>query len=71
MATRASSNMTRRKVREWGTQGNGPGEFDLPHGIVVRSDDNVYVADRENGRIEWLTPEGKYLGEWGMYPTPA
>lgn len=53
-----------QKVREWGKRGTGPGEFQLPHGIAIGTDGNVYVADRENGRVQWFTPEGKYLGEW-------
>lgn len=53
-----------QKVREWGKRGIGPGEFQLPHGIAIGTDGNVYVADRENGRVQWFTPEGKYLGEW-------
>jgi DNA-binding beta-propeller fold protein YncE len=52
------------KVREWGRPGTGPGEFHLPHGIAIGTDGNVYIADRENGRVQWFTPEGKYLGEW-------
>ena len=27
----------------------------------------VYVADRENGRIQRFDREGKYLGEWSQY----
>ena len=29
----------------------------------------IYVADRENGRIERFTLEGKYLGEWNIGKT--
>ena len=51
-----------RKVREWGSAGAGPGEFHLPHSIVA--DENIlYVADRENGRIEKFDLDGKFLGE--------
>jgi streptogramin lyase len=52
-----------KKVREWGTAGTGPGQFHLPHSIVVDENNILYIADRENGRIEKFTLEGKYLGE--------
>ena len=51
-------------VREWGEPGKGPGQFRLPHGIAIGADGNVYVADRENGRVQRFTPDGRYLGEW-------
>lgn len=53
-----------KKVREWGSAGNGPGEFHLPHSIVVDEHGIVYVADRENGRIEKFDLDGKFLGEF-------
>jgi DNA-binding beta-propeller fold protein YncE len=55
-----------RLVREWGRPGTGPGEFQLPHSIVV-GEGVVYVADRENGRVQLFDLEGKYLREWPKY----
>lgn len=52
------------KVREWGKRGTGPGEFNTVHGIAINSQGNIYVADRENGRLQWFDPQGKFLGEW-------
>jgi DNA-binding beta-propeller fold protein YncE len=52
-----------KKVREWGHAGTGQGEFQLPHGIQVSREGIVYVADRENGRIEKFDLKGKFLGE--------
>jgi sugar lactone lactonase YvrE len=51
------------KVKEWGTAGVGPGEFHLPHSIAMGKD-MMYVADRENGRIEKFDLDGKYLGKF-------
>jgi outer membrane protein assembly factor BamB len=53
-----------RKIREWGRAGTGPGELNLPHSIATSPEGEVYVADRENGRVQWFTPDGGYLGEW-------
>ena len=50
--------------RSWGTPGQGPGEFFLPHGISVHADGRVFVCDRENDRIQIFSPDGEYLSEW-------
>lgn len=42
-----------------GRGGSGPGEFKSPW-ILRLVEDNLYVADTENGRIQILTKEGKY-----------
>lgn len=49
---------------EWGSRGNGPGQFDLPHGIDVDSAGRVYVADRSNGRIQVFDAGGKFVAQW-------
>lgn len=51
-----------KRVKQWGQPGTGAGDFHLPHAIQV-IDGMVYVADRENGRIEKFDLEGHYLGE--------
>lgn len=47
----------------WGEPGSGPGQFQVPHGIAVDRDGTVYVADRENSRIQYFTPDGKFVSE--------
>lgn len=56
-----------KKLREWGSAGTGPGQFRLPHSIQVDEKGIVYVADRENGRIQRFDRDGKFLGEWSNY----
>jgi DNA-binding beta-propeller fold protein YncE len=53
-----------KTVREWGSAGAGPGQFHLPHSIVADENNILYVADRENGRIEKFNLDGKFLGEF-------
>ena len=49
---------------EWGKRGTGPGEFGLPHNVVVDPQDRVYVTDRDNQRIQIFDANGKFLSEW-------
>jgi DNA-binding beta-propeller fold protein YncE len=51
-------------LRSWGTAGQGPGQFFLPHGIAAAADGRVFVCDRENDRIQIFDPDGEYLAEW-------
>lgn len=52
-----------KRLRQWGSPGTGPGQFNLPHGIAIDADEIVYVADRENGRIQRFTRDGKFVNE--------
>lgn len=51
-----------RLLGSWGAPGAGTGEFRVPHGIAVDSQGTVYVADRENSRIQLFSPAGEYVG---------
>ena len=53
-----------RRVREFGSAGDGPGQFHQPHGIAVDDRGVLYVADRLNGRLQRFDLSGHYLGEW-------
>ena len=43
--------------------GPGPGQFSIVHAIRVSSDGMVYVADRENRRVQVFTLEGEYVDQ--------
>lgn len=47
-------------IKSWGSRGREPGQFSLPHNIGVDRQDNVYVADRNNRRIQVFDAEGAY-----------
>ncbi len=48
-------------LSSWGTPGDGPGQFNTPHSIAIDSHDNIYVADRGNGRIQVFDTNGNFL----------
>ena len=52
---------------EWGSRGEGPGEFRTIVDLAIGSNDNVYVAEFRPGasRVQYFTPEGEFIGEWG------
>ena len=47
-------------VKMWGSPGTGPGQFNLPHSIVIDKDDNVYVGDRSNHRVQVFDTDGNF-----------
>ncbi|NMM47571.1 peptidyl-alpha-hydroxyglycine alpha-amidating lyase family protein [Marinigracilibium pacificum] len=49
---------------QWGEKGSNEGQFNLPHAIDVDFEGNVYVADRENGRVQKFDSNGKFLKSW-------
>ncbi len=55
----------------WGEPGSGPGQFHVPHGIAIDREGTVYVADRENSRIQLFTPKGEFVSEWTDLARPS
>jgi DNA-binding beta-propeller fold protein YncE len=51
-------------LESWGEPGTGRGQFHLPHSVWVHTDGRVFVADRENDRIQIFSPAGEWLEEW-------
>ena len=49
---------------EWGKKGNAEGEFNIPHAISLDQNGNVYVADRENKRVQVFDSTGKFLKQY-------
>ena len=52
-----------KKLKEFGKRGKGQGEFMNAHDVSVSPDGKLFVADRENGRLQWFDMDGKFLGE--------
>ena len=56
----------------WGAPGKtAPGEFHVPHGVWVHTDERVFVADRENNRIQIFSPDGAFLDQWTDFARPC
>ena len=55
----------------WGEPGCEPGQFNIVHNICCDEDGWVYVADRENHRIQVFDGNGKYETEWRSLHRPS
>lgn len=55
----------------FGHRGTGPGELQEPAGVAVDQDDNVYVADAGNHRIQKFDAQGRFLAAWGAQHSKA
>jgi DNA-binding beta-propeller fold protein YncE len=60
-----------RLLLSWGEPGSGPGQFHVPHGIAVDAAGTIYVADRENSRLQLFSPDEKFLAEWTDVARPC
>jgi VCBS repeat-containing protein len=52
-------------VIKWGSTGNTAGQFSFPQGVAVDATGNVYVADRDNNRIQKFSSSGTFLADLG------
>ena len=52
-----------RLLFSWGEPGTDPGCFNIPHNIATDAEGLVYVADRENHRVQIFDDKGKYLAQ--------
>jgi DNA-binding beta-propeller fold protein YncE len=66
-----SFDKTGRFIKAWGGKGTGPGQFDLAHSIVIDSKGTVYVADRQNRRIQLFDQDGTFVKEWKYAGLPC
>ena len=58
-------------VKAWGTKGSAPGQFNVPHSIVIDSRSRVLVADRGNKRVQIFDLDGKFLEQWTHFGEPS
>ncbi len=58
-------------ISQWGSMGDEPGQFTLPHAISVDKDGLVYVADRTNWRVQIFNPDGAFVKQWTHIGRPS
>src|SRR5215831_8053079 len=54
----------------WGEPGTDPGQFNIPHNICCDGDGWLYVADRENHRVQVFDGNGKFETQWNNLHRP-
>jgi DNA-binding beta-propeller fold protein YncE len=60
-----------RRLFSWGEPGTDAGQFNIAHNICCDPDGWVYVADRENHRIQVFDGNGKYETQWNNMHRPS
>ncbi len=51
-------------IKAWGSLGTGAQNFSIPHAIEIDSKGRLYVADRNNVRVQVYDQRGKLLDSW-------
>lgn len=57
-------------LKTWGESGCLPGQFQVPHNLVCDGADTLFVADRENHRIQLFDLNGRWLSQWNNLCRP-
>jgi len=60
-----------KHVLSWGESGTGEGQFNIVHDIIIDKDGWVYIADRENHRIQVFDKNGNFQTQWGNFSRAA
>ena len=55
----------------WGEPGTEPGQFNIVHNICTDKDGYIYVADRENHRVQVFDSNGKFETQWTNMARPC
>lgn len=60
-----------RHILSWGEPGSDPGEFNVVHSVCTDRNCYVYVADRENHRVQIFDSQGKWMNQWNNMHRPC
>jgi sugar lactone lactonase YvrE len=58
-------------LKSWGSAGDAPGQFDVPHALAMDSQGRLFVADRNNNRIQIFDQQGELLDIWTQFGRPS
>ncbi len=58
-------------IKSWGEPGTDAGQFNIAHNIATDRDGYVYVADRENHRIQVFDRNGNFETMWANVHRPC
>ena len=58
-------------LMEWGSMGDGPGEFQQPHALAMDSRGRLFVGDRSNNRIQIFDQDGNFIDMWYQFGRPS
>jgi hypothetical protein len=59
-------------LKSWGKKGKADGEFDTLHSIANDNNNNIYVADRNNRRVQVFDNDGNFKYKFSIdIPPPA
>jgi tripartite motif-containing protein 71 len=58
-------------VKQWGDSGKEDGKFNLTLGVAVDAQNNVFVTDFYNKRIQKFSGEGSYMAQWANEPSTS
>jgi DNA-binding beta-propeller fold protein YncE len=59
------------RLFSWGRSGVEEGEFNFPHSVCTDKQGFVYVADRENHRVQVFDDGGRYVTQWNNLHRPC
>jgi len=57
-------------IDSFGSPGSRAREFRVPHSVRVSVEGRIYVADRENNRVQIFSPHGEFIEEWTDFKKP-
>ena len=52
-------------LAKWGATGAEPGQMDGPSGLAFDSNDDLYLVDSRNDRVQKFAKDGRYITGWG------